>query len=189
VKAGLQFVFQLERGAIGVSYNTHFVERYSDKRDRRSAPRDRIDETTVVEKIKAAMPQISDIMDIQTEFEGVIYSRKLHFVMTFDLRATTRGSVLVLTSVMSAVSFVKRSITDYWIEINPPIEVMFRRGLSEPLRMAVLSDIFESVDIMEDGTAYHLGGDGFQYWVERYGDTFNVDDASWKHDLYEIQVA
>jgi len=69
------------------------------------------------------------------------------------------------------------------------VSVRFRRGIPAAVREAVLEDVQQHIDELENETAYHLASDEVQYWVERWGDDYFVDDADWRRDVYEIEVA
>ena len=73
--------------------------------------------------------------------------------------------------------------------VDPPATVSFRENLSPVLMEVILDELARTIWTLEDDTAYSLRGEVSHYIVSRYGDRFDIDDAGWVKDAYEVYVA
>jgi len=186
---GIAFSIIVDDLAVKVIYTSHFAERYSQARSKKPAPSERIGDELLQTKITEALPQIKDIILADPSIEGVIISRKTGMAIAFAARLTDAGGMTVaMKTILSSREFVPKSIRDYIVRINPSLEVRFLKVFSESMRLFVmdtLSDVFEE---LEDDASYHLRSEMVSYWVERNGNIFEIDEAEWLKDVYEIVI-
>ena len=188
ISPGFQYEVKSGERSAHVIYTTHFIERYYRPRFGLSSPSALISEDIIREKITEAADQILDILESVPKIEGVIQSAKYKLAMAFACKQSSKGQTLIMQSMMLNPNYHPKGVRDYLIEINPPVEVRFRKGISAPLREAVLAELIPELSSLEDDASYHLEGELIQYWVERFGDVYYIDDADWLYDIYEVHV-
>jgi len=66
--------------------------------------------------------------------------------------------------------------------------IRFQAPLSYSLKLAVLADIDENWEMLEDGATYHLRGELIDYWIERNGDRLYIPQADWSREVMEIEL-
>lgn len=189
MQPGFQFEYEEQGLRIRVIYSQHFANRYLEAREGKPAPSAVVSEQDIALKIREALPQIAAITDTQSAFEGVIQSRRKRLIMVFAVKESQKAPTVVMKSIMIKSDYHTKGLSDYIIPVNPPATILFRKGIGASLREAVLADLVSQLSEFEDDNAYHMGGEIVEYWVERQGEHYYVDDADWKYDLYEVQVS
>jgi hypothetical protein len=186
---GKQFSVDVEGTVYTIVYSKHFAERYDLDEPGRPAVRRSVGEDLIEQKIREALPEIDEVCSYRLPVSGIIQSRSAKLNMSFSVIETSRGRIITMMNAMRKTGYTPKSAKDYIIQVNPPVTVRFRRGISKGLQETVLSDLIPQLGGLEDGTAYHLRGEEVEYWVEMAGENAYVDDADWIRDVYEIQVS
>ena len=125
--------------------------------------------------------------DPHPKIAGIIRSAPTKANVVFSARETTRGVSVSIQMLLRKIGFIRRSARDYGLRVNPPTTVAFPCGLSAPLCDAVLADLVGDLDELDDDTGYHLESELVECWVERLGDYFEIHDADWRRDMYEVE--
>lgn len=191
MKIGFQFSERSQDLDFRIFYTSHFVQRYEvgEPERNRSPVKDSVDEITIVQKIREALPQIAEIAYGDPDAEGVIVSEHKRFIMVFALIEMASGYQLNLITTSPSLKFKAKSAKDYTIKVNPIFEVFFEAPLSYALKVGILADIESLAMDLEDQGTFHLGGDLMDYWVERTGPAFYVFQADWAMPVHEVHVS
>lgn len=191
---GPAFKVEMPTGAlIRVFYTREFVRRYhTSERNRPSVENHGISEAVIEAKIREALPTIVEYAEGDLELEGAIKSRSLKLNMSFAASPTRDGLSVRIKNAMVKVGYRPTSLRDYVIDVNPVVEVRFARGIGLDVRERVALEIIPlaTSEELEDGVSYHLADPQgeVEFWVERRGDMYYIDEADWSRDVVMVHV-
>lgn len=176
---------------ITIVYTKHFTDRYHRDEPGRPAVCRLMTEDEIREKIIEGIPRIAEYHYGDPGHEGVYVSKTKHLNMTYVTIPSRDGFAVKMKNMMVKKVYQPKSLRDYIVSVNPPSEVRFARGIDPIVRDFVLQDMVPMLSEFNEDTAYHIGSESgeVEYWVDRRGSIFYVDEADWIRDVVYVKVA
>ncbi|OHB76275.1 MAG: hypothetical protein A2Z34_05700 [Planctomycetes bacterium RBG_16_59_8] len=191
MQPGEKFSLTVDDNKIVVVYTKHFVDRFHLDEPGRPAVCHSLTEEDIRVKIVEGSSKVAEYYYGDPGHEGVYISRTKSLNMTYVTVPSREGFTMKMKNMMIKTGYEPKSLRDYIVSVNPPFQIRFAKGIDPVVRSFVIGDLMSMFGDLNGDTAYHIAsGDGeVEYWVDRRGDIFYVDEADWIREVVYVSVS